>query len=326
MESPNKPFLRILLLLLSLLVISGCSGAKPLPSVSVAELRAHPGTYDGQVIRVQGVNYRGSEVSTLRPLELKISIREETTADDIWLGFDSDAIEQNSSRKGERMNAAISKAEKTKAQLFFFEFEAEGVFRHVKQAAAAGSKLPAGFGHLNGYSSEFRITRLLSSKYLGGIRIELLPMERKPLVRQEYLFTDLSHSQTVVLRKKPDQEKPASLELIMEGEISGAAEIQMLLGGEPFKKEHLSGKFKITFHEDWYDPQIEVRYLTSEENSGTLKIEYTFSPRSIRALKNGSGCNCFNPGALKNGSGCNCFNPALTFFRNVVNEPSGTRG
>jgi hypothetical protein len=135
-----------------------------------------------------------------------------------------------------------------------------------------------GFGHLGGYSSEFSITRLLSSKYLGGIRIERLPTTPPPLVWQEYVFTDLSHSQTVILSKKPEQKRPASLELIAEGTITGTAEIQMLLGGTPYKQEHVSGQFKVTFRDDWFDDQIEVCYLTSEGNSGTLKIEYNFRP------------------------------------------------
>ena len=266
---------RNLLFLLSIVVIGGCSGTKPPPSVTVEELRAHPETYNGKLIRVHGVNYSGFEFSNLCPLGSKITVREENP-ESIWLELDLDALRKNSPREYRRMSRALVKADKTNAGIPFFDLNAEGVFRHVNQTADAANALFAGFGHMNGYSSEFRVTRLLSSKYLGGIRIKNLPEKHKPLVWQEYLFTDLSHSQTVILSKKPGQENPFHIELIAEGEISGSAEIQLLIVGKSFKQERLTGKFKVTIHEDWFDPQVQVRYLPSAENVGTLKIDYTF--------------------------------------------------
>lgn len=273
----EKSFFKTLLLLLSFFVIGGCSDAKLPPSVPVDELKAHPETYSGQVLRVHGIKVSGFEFSVLRALGTKIASGENSN-EPIWFEFDSNAMRSNSPREGKRLSDAIKKAEKSKAELLFFELEAEGVFQYTKQTSTTGTMHSAGFGHLNNYSSEFRVTRLLSSKYLGGIRIESLPVERKPFVWQEFLFTDLIHSQTAVLRKKPEQGKTASLELIVEGTISGSAEVQVLLAGEPLKQEYVSGNFKVQFREDWFEDQAEVRYLTADENSGTLKIKYTFTP------------------------------------------------
>lgn len=270
--------IRDLLFLVFILVISGCRGAKPPPSVTVEELRAHPETYNGQLIRVHGIGYSGFEFSHLRPLGSKITVREETN-ESIWLEFDLNALEKNSPGEYRRMSEAKVNVEKAKDGIPFFDLDAEGIFRHAPQTKGTAKTLFSGFGHLNGYSSEFRVTRLRSSNYLGGIRLKFLPVERKPLVWQEYLFTNLSHSQTVLLSKKPEQENPFAFELTAEGEISGTAEIQLLVDGKPFKQEHLSGKFKVTFQEDWFSPQMEVRYFASEKNVGTLKMSYAFIRR-----------------------------------------------
>jgi hypothetical protein len=75
----------------------------------------------------------------------------------------------------------------------------------------------------------------------------------------------------------PDRSKPVfSLEVKGTGSIDGAAHIELMLNGKPYRSERLEGRVSFTWTGDWYSPSAELRYRPTKVQSGDLQLRYRF--------------------------------------------------
>lgn len=88
---------------------------------------------------------------------------------------------------------------------------------------------------------------------------------------------DVTKAEVIVLKNTPGQGPVHSLSVTGFGEIQGDAEISLILNGDPYKTEKLSGKVEFQWGGDWYSDQAEIRYTPTSVTGGTLKLRYGFN-------------------------------------------------
>ncbi len=91
-----------------------------------------------------------------------------------------------------------------------------------------------------------------------------------------YEIPDVAQSQTIILEKEPAQENIYSWSVIAKGNLVGEAEISVILDGEPYQTEFLSGEVDFQWSGDWYSDQAEILYTPTSVTDGTLSLEYRF--------------------------------------------------
>jgi hypothetical protein len=89
--------------------------------------------------------------------------------------------------------------------------------------------------------------------------------------------TDVTMSETIILKKDPGQGIIHSLSVKGEGKIEGNAEISLILNGGPYKTEHLFGAVDFRWGGDWYSDQAEIRYRPMSPTGGSLRLKYKFN-------------------------------------------------
>ncbi len=60
------------------------------------------------------------------------------------------------------------------------------------------------------------------------------------------------------------------------GNLTGNAELVLMLNNKPYKTEHLNGKIDFSWGGDWYSDSMEIRYQPGKVETGNLKLEYSF--------------------------------------------------
>jgi hypothetical protein len=88
---------------------------------------------------------------------------------------------------------------------------------------------------------------------------------------------DVTKPATIILKKNAEQGAVHSLSVVGSGELDGNAEITLILNGEPYKTETLSGKVDFRWRGDWYSDQAEIRYTPASVTGGSLKLKYEFN-------------------------------------------------
>jgi hypothetical protein len=94
---------------------------------------------------------------------------------------------------------------------------------------------------------------------------------------QHIEITDIKKPQVLILQKKPNQEGVVSMGIHCHGRLEGEAQLVLMLNGAPYKTKRMKGKVNFKWGGDWYADSLELRYLSSNINSGHLIIDYTFS-------------------------------------------------
>lgn len=89
--------------------------------------------------------------------------------------------------------------------------------------------------------------------------------------------SDITKSETIVLKKNPGQGPVYSLTVKGVGRIDGQAEILLILNTGPYKTEKLSGSVNFRWGGDWYSDTAEIRYAPSSVTGGVLRIKYKFN-------------------------------------------------
>lgn len=90
-------------------------------------------------------------------------------------------------------------------------------------------------------------------------------------------ISDITKSETIILEKDPGQGTIYSLTVNGEGRIEGKAEIALILNGDPYKTERLSGTVDFQWGGDWYSDQAEIRYSPKSTTGGSLRLRYKFN-------------------------------------------------
>jgi hypothetical protein len=91
-----------------------------------------------------------------------------------------------------------------------------------------------------------------------------------------YQISDVTQAETITLEKEPDQENIYSWLLTGSGTIDGTAEVVVMLNGEPYLTEQLSGNVDFQWAGDWYADQAEIRYIPTSVTGGNLSLSYQF--------------------------------------------------
>ncbi len=60
------------------------------------------------------------------------------------------------------------------------------------------------------------------------------------------------------------------------GQIDGAAEITLLLNGQPYKTERVNGNVRFTWRVDWHATEAVIRYAPLTAKGGSLQLRYHF--------------------------------------------------
>lgn len=89
-------------------------------------------------------------------------------------------------------------------------------------------------------------------------------------------IADVTKGETIILKKKSGQGLIHSLTVTGAGRVDGDAEIVLILNGEPYKTEVLSGSVSFRWGGDWYSDQAEIRYKPISVTGGNLKLKYKF--------------------------------------------------
>jgi hypothetical protein len=87
---------------------------------------------------------------------------------------------------------------------------------------------------------------------------------------------DVTRAETIILKKKPSQGAIHAISISGFGSINGDAEVQLILHGAVYKKEKISGSFRVEFDGDWYADEAELRYIPTKVSSGNLTVKYAF--------------------------------------------------
>jgi hypothetical protein len=87
---------------------------------------------------------------------------------------------------------------------------------------------------------------------------------------------DVRQPETLVLGVETGH--PAySISIHGSGRIDGEATITLLLGGQPYRVEKLSGRVDFRWGGDWYSETAEVRYEPADVRSGKVVLHCSIS-------------------------------------------------
>jgi hypothetical protein len=87
---------------------------------------------------------------------------------------------------------------------------------------------------------------------------------------------DVCQAETLVIGKKTGNNTITGFRISGTGEIDGEAAISLLLGGEPYRVEKLSGKVEFKWGGDWYADTARIRYEPVNVRSGKVVLRYEF--------------------------------------------------
>ena len=93
---------------------------------------------------------------------------------------------------------------------------------------------------------------------------------------QAVSIKDVTKSEIVTLKKNSSQRCIYAIRIQGRGSIAGKAEIQLMLNGEIYKKEELSGKIDFAWGGDWYSDTAEIRYIPHSVTVGSVSLKYDF--------------------------------------------------
>jgi hypothetical protein len=88
--------------------------------------------------------------------------------------------------------------------------------------------------------------------------------------------TDVRRAEILVLATKDTGANVHALTIRVSGEIEGQATLTLILNGEPYKTEQLTGKISFEWGGDWYADTAEIRYEPVNVQSGNVKLQYRF--------------------------------------------------
>jgi hypothetical protein len=88
---------------------------------------------------------------------------------------------------------------------------------------------------------------------------------------------DASKPVEVTLHPRHQMGNVLALHVEGRGRIKGEAEISLILNGQPYKTEKLSGSVRFSWQGDWHAPVAVVRYTPLTATSGALRLQYRFS-------------------------------------------------
>ena len=88
---------------------------------------------------------------------------------------------------------------------------------------------------------------------------------------------DLTAPVIIKLEAPSDPQKHVvSIQIRGIGAVDGAAQIELMLNGSPYRTEKLAGPISFTWGGDWYSPTAEIRYRPINVKGGRLAIQYRF--------------------------------------------------
>jgi hypothetical protein len=96
------------------------------------------------------------------------------------------------------------------------------------------------------------------------------------VTNQTSQVTDVTTPEAVVLSKTEDQGEVHALLITGSGEIRGRGEISLILNGEVYLAETLSGTVAFRWETDWYADEAEIRYTPELVTEGDLSLKYQF--------------------------------------------------
>ena len=92
---------------------------------------------------------------------------------------------------------------------------------------------------------------------------------------QEIIITNITESQELILKANKNG-NAHSIHIHGAGHIKGNAEIILMLNGNPYKTESLSGNVNFKWAGDWYSNNATVIYKAENVTEGNLLLEYNF--------------------------------------------------
>lgn len=92
-----------------------------------------------------------------------------------------------------------------------------------------------------------------------------------------YEVSDVTQPETIVLEKESKQGKIHSWSVVGDGKIDGDAEIVLMLNGEPYQTEKLSGAVDFQWSGDWYSDEAAIMYTPTSVTDGSLSLNYKFN-------------------------------------------------
>ena len=93
---------------------------------------------------------------------------------------------------------------------------------------------------------------------------------------QLYQISDLAETQQLLLRKKTFSRSTYGLLIMGKGKIDGRARIALLLDGNVYKTEMISGRVRFQWQEKWRDSHAIIRYQPLNVTEGNLRFSVTF--------------------------------------------------
>jgi hypothetical protein len=90
-------------------------------------------------------------------------------------------------------------------------------------------------------------------------------------------ITDVQKEETILLKNFQNSGHVYSISIRGSDSIDGDATVSLILNGEKYKTEELTGAVRFSWGGDWYADRAEIRYEPNTVNSGELVIAYSFS-------------------------------------------------
>jgi hypothetical protein len=92
-----------------------------------------------------------------------------------------------------------------------------------------------------------------------------------------YDLSDATQAETIILEKESKQGYIHSWSVAGDGNIDGEAEIVLMLNGNPYHTEKLSGAVDFEWSGDWYSDEAEIIYTPTSITGGSLSLSYKFN-------------------------------------------------
>lgn len=93
---------------------------------------------------------------------------------------------------------------------------------------------------------------------------------------REVAIPDVTRSTVLKLRAEPGKDNVSALGMRISGNVEGKARVTLLHGDHAQMSSELSGEVSLEWVGDWYSPEAELRYDSSDVRSGHLQVEYRF--------------------------------------------------
>lgn len=113
--------------------------------------------------------------------------------------------------------------------------------------------------------------RRLSALAIGFLGIALCSS-----CTREINVRDVSHDETLTIKKRASQEYIHGISIAANGSVLGRGEVQLILAGEIYKRETVQGAVRFEWRGDWYSDQAEIRYVAGTITKGALTLRYDF--------------------------------------------------